>query len=112
MGFQAYHIPEIVCKCPEYLSFLQSAKRLRGYVQWWAMTDSNRRHPPCKGGALPTELIALSPLLPQQAASCSAQLIASFKALLGRKRGTIAAGILIFSPVCGLRPSPALRLET
>lgn len=25
---------------------------------WWAMTDSNRRHPPCKGGALPTELIA------------------------------------------------------
>ena len=25
---------------------------------WWAMTGSNRRHPPCKGGALPTELIA------------------------------------------------------
>ncbi len=25
---------------------------------WWAMTGSNRRHPPCKRGALPTELIA------------------------------------------------------
>ena len=24
----------------------------------WAMTGSNRRHPPCKGGALPAELIA------------------------------------------------------
>lgn len=26
--------------------------------QWWAQPDSNRRHPPCKGGALPTELWA------------------------------------------------------
>lgn len=26
--------------------------------KWWAMTGSNRRHPPCKGGALPAELIA------------------------------------------------------
>ena len=25
---------------------------------WWAMTDSNRRQPRCKRGALPTELIA------------------------------------------------------
>ena len=24
---------------------------------WWVMTGSNRRHPPCKGGALPAELI-------------------------------------------------------
>ena len=28
-------------------------------LKWWAMTDSNRRHPRCKRGALPTELIAL-----------------------------------------------------
>lgn len=27
---------------------------------WWAMRDSNSRHPRCKRGALPTELIALS----------------------------------------------------
>ena len=27
---------------------------------WWAMTGSNRRHPRCKRGALPTELIAPS----------------------------------------------------
>jgi hypothetical protein len=25
--------------------------------QWWAMTGSNCRHPACKAGALPTELI-------------------------------------------------------
>jgi hypothetical protein len=25
---------------------------------WWAMTGSNRRHPACKAGALPAELIA------------------------------------------------------
>src|SRR4029077_2170170 len=28
---------------------------------WWAVTDSNRRHPACKAGALPTELTALNP---------------------------------------------------
>ena len=27
---------------------------------WWAVTDSNRRHPACKAGALPAELTALS----------------------------------------------------
>jgi hypothetical protein len=31
---------------------------LRG-VTWWAVTGSNRRHPACKAGALPTELTAL-----------------------------------------------------
>ena len=25
---------------------------------WWAVTDSNRRHPACKADALPTELTA------------------------------------------------------
>ena len=25
---------------------------------WWALRGSNSRHPPCKGGALPTELNA------------------------------------------------------
>ena len=27
--------------------------------KWWAMRDSNSRHPRCKRGALPAELIAL-----------------------------------------------------
>src|SRR3546814_6368050 len=27
-------------------------------LKWWAMTGSNCRHPRCKRGALPTELIA------------------------------------------------------
>src|SRR6266852_2346610 len=42
----------------------------------------------------------------------SSELIASLSCLLALKRGTLAAAILIFSPVWGLRPSPALRLET
>src|SRR5262245_44762239 len=29
-----------------------------GGETWWAVTDSNRRHPACKAGALPTELTA------------------------------------------------------
>src|SRR5262245_65246930 len=33
----------------------------------WAVTDSNRRHPACKAGALPTELTALAPLLYRRA---------------------------------------------
>jgi hypothetical protein len=28
---------------------------------WWSQTESNRRHPACKAGALPTELWPLSP---------------------------------------------------
>src|SRR5262245_18675560 len=30
------------------------------FSRWWAVTDSNRRHPACKAGALPTELTALT----------------------------------------------------
>lgn len=31
----------------------------RGLLAWWTLSDSNRRPPPCKGGALPTKLRAL-----------------------------------------------------
>src|SRR4026208_1208577 len=31
---------------------------IRRREMWWAVTDSNRRHPACKAGALPTELTA------------------------------------------------------
>ena len=31
--------------------------RMKG---WWSQTDSNRRHPACKAGALPTELWPLT----------------------------------------------------
>ena len=36
----------------------EKSYRNGGEGRWWAMTDSNRRHPRCKRGALPTELIA------------------------------------------------------
>ena len=72
MGCQANRIREIARKCREYLNFPRNAKCLREYVQWWAMTDSNRRHPPCKGGALPTELIALTARLSLYAAAAQA----------------------------------------
>src|SRR5690606_37141 len=35
-----------------------SGSREGGQSKEWAMTDLNRRHPACKAGALPTELIA------------------------------------------------------
>jgi hypothetical protein len=41
-----------------------SAARSEG---WWAVTDSNRRHPACKAGALPTELTARAACLARDA---------------------------------------------
>lgn len=38
-------------------------------IEWWAMRDSNSRHPRCKRGALPTELIAPSRCEAMSAAS-------------------------------------------
>src|SRR5438105_6320978 len=35
------------------------ASRSAASKGWWAVTDSNRRHPACKAGALPAELTAL-----------------------------------------------------
>ena len=41
-------------KCKE-----SNQNRIRSSLKkWWALTGSNRRHPPCKGGALPAELNA------------------------------------------------------
>ena len=34
--------------------------RSRGSGSWWSQTESNRRHPACKAGALPTELWPLT----------------------------------------------------
>jgi hypothetical protein len=36
-----------------------TSQRSENIITWWRMTDSNRRPPPCKSGALPTELIPL-----------------------------------------------------
>ena len=38
---------------------LYNKKRLSGdnRLRWWTMTGSNCRHPACKAGALPAELI-------------------------------------------------------
>ncbi len=35
------------------------SNQLNYHSLWWVMTESNRRHPACKAGALPTELITL-----------------------------------------------------
>src|SRR5690242_3541471 len=43
---------------PRSASACQPKRRRR--EGWWAVTDSNRRHPACKAGALPTELTALA----------------------------------------------------
>ena len=41
--------------------------RCAGRGRWWSLTESNRRHPACKAGALPTEL--RPPTVPEAAAS-------------------------------------------
>jgi hypothetical protein len=51
--------------------------------QWWAVTDSNRRHPACKAGALPAELTA-------RRTPCTFPI--SPIALPAQARGTPAAG--------------------
>ena len=39
----------------------------KGSEAWWSRTESNRRHPACKAGALPTELRPLFRRWPRQA---------------------------------------------
>lgn len=49
------------CNSLENMNFARLALALpavRRPRHWWAVTDSNRRHPRCKRGALPTELTA------------------------------------------------------
>ena len=38
-------------------SLIPIPKHETQYAKWWGMTGSNRRHPACKAGALPAELI-------------------------------------------------------
>ena len=54
------------CETAKQSMFKSSSSRGR---KWWAMRDSNSRHPRCKRGALPTELIALRVLQIVSAAS-------------------------------------------
>lgn len=50
-------------------SIAKDQKSLRGPFFWWRQPGSNRRHPACKAGALPTELC---PLLHRAAPSSAA----------------------------------------
>jgi hypothetical protein len=40
----------------ERISFHGRANGKVGHYRWWSQTESNRRPPACKAGALPTEL--------------------------------------------------------
>lgn len=76
---------------------------------WWAMTDSNRRHPPCKGGALPTELIALSARLSLSTTAAQARFNQCwrrnhpFKHKNGRRGACHSKPAAIFSGGSGLK---------
>ena len=50
--------PKIRCKLVLIAMFLGAQAALRAVApeRWWSQTESNRRHPACKAGALPTEL--------------------------------------------------------
>src|SRR6185312_2361105 len=86
---------------------------------WWAVTDSNRRHPACKAGALPTELTArrhsLAPLMPVQQALGRYTRVAAAPAKRtragthARARSRVRAQTIpIF--VVGVLPPPAARI--
>lgn len=75
------------------------------------LTGSNRRHSPCKGDALPTEL-STRPIARNTAQSRGNQFSASFNALPGLNFGILADLILIAAPVLGFLPVRASRLPT
>lgn len=86
-----------------------------GMIIWWVLTGSNRRHSPCKGDALPTELSTprksrtrCTALHEKKGRYCTA----SFKPLPALNLGVLAAGILMGPPVRGLRPVRAARSPT
>ena len=38
------------------INFAATPSPYRLIARWWSQSESNRRHPACKAGALPTEL--------------------------------------------------------
>ena len=68
---------------------------------WWAVTDSNRRHPACKAGALPTELTALP-----QAFSKKSRAKRATPACTGADTDTAAAFTPVVSGAAITRPEP------
>ena len=61
--------PALSTRCSNQLSYGPDNK-------WWSQTDSNRRHPACKAGALPTEL------WPRKVKSLTKRLCKSLKLLI------------------------------
>ena len=47
----------------EFSQKLEADKRITTWKSWWSRSDSNRRHPACKAGALPAELRPLIPFV-------------------------------------------------
>ena len=84
--------------------------RAKCLIYWWVLTGSNRRHSPCKGDALPTELSTHSGFDVQS--NEARQFTASLRPLPARNFGTFAALILMSLPVRGLRPVRAARSPT
>ena len=87
---------------------MQKTPPERGFEIWWVLTGSNRRHSPCKGDALPTELSTLC--FAEEAGVY--QLTASLRPLPARNFGDLAALISRVLPVRGLRPVRAARSPT
>ena len=72
------NIPELAPETDVLLSIVVRLKR-----RWWSQTESNRRPPECKSGALPTELWPRNPGFPPGRMPCPALPQAS---MVGRGR--------------------------
>ena len=60
VGERRRAIPDAICELmPGCATAFKAEPRVKGHpapAGWWSQTESNRRHPACKAGALPTEL--------------------------------------------------------
>ena len=60
VGERRRAIPDAICEldlgCATAFKAGPRVVRLPALAGWWSQTESNRRHPACKAGALPTEL--------------------------------------------------------
>src|SRR5262249_4374853 len=73
------------------------------FSRWWAVTASNRRHPACKAGALPTELTALTARLSlSEGAAQARQIFPAFHA----KTAPYGA-VLMRQRQCAVSPEPS-----
>ena len=78
VGERRRAIPDAICElhggAPPHSKAGPRVVSKAAVAAWWSQTESNRRHPACKAGALPTELWPLLRVRPGELSSTQAAL--------------------------------------